>query len=192
MKLPPLHNTRAPQQWEIISKHVDFEGKTVLDLGCGYGDILLICFQSGAKCVGIENNFLVFQEAITKIPVVNSDILLLHWDISDWINNNSARNHDVIICFSVLPYLDNPYAVLEWIKAHSEIALIEIQLFGDGPGSNNWLKGQINDNPEVTYLVDKEDTYTLLRTIGWKHIYDIGGTTVKKDRDYERTIWLCQ
>ena len=51
-----VHNTRSPEQWKILSGAVDWNGKTVIDLGCGYGDILFMAHEHGAYCVGIDRN----------------------------------------------------------------------------------------------------------------------------------------
>lgn len=198
--LPPIHNSRSPQQWEIIKKYVDFKDKTVLDIGFGYGDILLRCRHAKVKHIyGVDKepslvsrlgdiffNLPTLSTLEYKQPgstLAEADFVkYIPWDI----------DYDIIICFSVLPYLKQPFTVLEWIKEHSQIALIEIQLFGDGPGSNDWLRGQIKENPEVTYLVDDEDVYLLLRAIGWKHVENIGVTVAEKDKNYDRAIWLCR
>jgi hypothetical protein len=169
--LPPVHNTRAPKQWRIISQHVDFEDKTVLDLGCGCGDLMYRAWADGASEIhGADNN----AKIIAAFPL---DFHTYKIDIDEMIGNNaSVYRWDIIVCFSVLPYLTDPTATLRWICKHSSIALIECQLSGDGPGFD-WLKSP-------------QDMRRWLDSIGWKSIQRIGETVVK-DRGAKRGIWLC-
>lgn len=175
--LPPVHNTRAPEQWRIISQHVDFEGKTVLDLGCGYGDLLWRTRAAGATSVGVEIDYNA-RSAICRhaesvsvaAPLWNN---LHHLDYLE----DMDRRWDIAICFSVLPYLIDPTATLHWIHQHSTQALIECQLAGDGPGFD-WLKSP-------------QDLRRWLDSIGWQSVERIGETVVK-DRGAKRGIWLCQ
>ena len=172
--LPPIHNTRSPQQWDIISKHVDFKDKSVLDLGCGYGDILFRCWQAGARCKGLESDINVFNDVISRSP--DYDIILLHWDLEDYIKDNPKR-YDITICFSVLPYLRQPFSVLEWMQSQSKVSLIECQYAGDGPGF-----GMIQND---------ENMADWLRLAGWQSVEPIGYTMVKEGR-FKRTIWCCR
>ena len=175
--LPPTHNQRAPEQWRIISEHVDFDGKTVLDLGCGYGDLLWRAHRDGAFITGIEQN----EEAYVFLCRQGFDFGVPRgaWypDIGFIVSANPDWSNDIAICFSVLPYLDNPTATLHWIRQHSQQALIECQLSGDGPGPD-WLKCP-------------QDMRRWLDSIGWQSVERIGETTVE-ERGTKRGIWLCQ
>lgn len=180
-----MHNKRANEQWQIISSHIDFDNKTVLDLGCGYGDILALCQQSGANVLGIEQD-----KEICKY-LKNNWILVINCDLEKWIQKVSAKldtsvlewleepviHFDIVICFSVLPYLNNPDAVLRWIADHSDIALIECQYAGDGPG----FSGIKNDNDMQKWLFE----------VGWQSAEAIGKTLVDYRNKY-RTIWCCR
>lgn len=170
--LPPVHNTRAPEQWRIISQHVNFEDKTVLDLGCGCGDLMYRAWKAGASEIhGADNN----SKIIVAFPL---DFHTYQIDIDKMVGDNiSTYSFDIIVCFSVLPYLDNPAATLRWIRDHSTQALIECQLAGDGPGFD-WLKSP-------------QDMRRWLDSIGWQSVERIGETVVK-DRGTKRGIWLCQ
>lgn len=190
MKLPPIHNSRAPQQWEIISQHVGFAGKTVLDLGCGYGDILFRCRVAGAIEVwGCEQNEIICQ----YIWQQEKQLRVAQTDIAKWILQNTLPLWDIIICFSVLPYLDNAVDTLNWMKAHSEIALIECQYDGDGPGSVPWLSRRVGPDLNEYQKPPKDDDQMreILAGIGWQSIEPIGKTLIE-DRQKWRTIWLCQ
>lgn len=182
MNLPPIHNKRSPKQWDIISKHIDFKNKTVIDLGCGYADLLFRCWQAGAKCFGIDKDNSLFPDSRDTFCFEEGNIEHLGY---------RRLFSNVTLLFSVLPYLEKPTLMLKWMGIHSSISLIEVQLFRDGPGSNDWLKGQIENEPNVTYLVDDEDTFLLLRKIGWQSVEKIGQTLVE-GRNKERSIWLCQ
>jgi len=181
--LPPVHNTRAPAQWEIISQYVDFDGKTVLDLGCGYGDLLWRAWAAGAKSiVGVDSNFEI-QKRLGEIAF-NAGISMRIPDppfVPEW---STIRNYilqrnsgaDIIFCFSVLPYLKNAHDILKWIFSHSSVALIECQYQGDGPGP--------------FYLRDDCDMRRWLDKVGFKTVEPIGKTLVEGRGAY-RTIWMC-
>ena len=184
--LPPTHNQRAPEQWRIISEHVDFDGKTVLDLGCGHGDLLWRTLVAGAEsCHGIEQEQSIIDECNQAVfELMSGGIVFSQTSIERWMRAIDERMPpgqeyvaNVAICFSVLPYLDNPTATLHWIRQHSQQALIECQLSGDGPGFD-WLKCP-------------QDMRRWLDSIGWQSVERIGETTVK-DRGTKRGIWLCQ
>ena len=168
-----MHNTRSPEQWNIISKHVDFKDKTVLDLGAGYGD-LLFKFSEARKIYAVDKDTFPLHKRIAESDL---RIKIYGGNIDDMCKENPPfGNVDIIICFSVLPYLSHPFTVLEWIKEHSQIALIECQYFTDGPGSE-LIK---NDN----------DMRALLSSVGWQSIEAIGKTLVEGRNKY-RTIWRC-
>lgn len=181
--LPPVHNTRAPEQWRIISEHVDFDGKTVLDLGCGHGDLLWRAWEAGAhSCRGVDfsqdtiETLVKIKNGLYKTEKTMPYILLAEKSISEWMRIIGMATWDIIVCFSVLPYLADPTATLHWIHEHSTQALIECQLAGDGPGPD-WLKCP-------------QDMRRWLDSIGWKSVERIGETVVK-ERDTKRGIWLC-
>lgn len=161
-------NTRASEQWNIIRQHVDFTGKTVIDLGCGHCDILKIALQVGAQCcVGVDK----VDKELSRI----GKCIVFQANIEEWVKDRTIP-YDISICFSTLPYLSNPSAVLFWMQRHTDIALVECQYSGDGPGFK-WLRG---DNDMRRWLND----------VGWREIQPIG-TTLVKGRDRERTIWMC-
>lgn len=176
--LPPVHNTRAPEQWRIISEHVDFDGKTVLDLGCGYGDLLRFadCKGNALEVWGYESNTEILASLWQAThPFRNKKPIYMRQNIDDMVIAENAVA-DIIFCFSVLPYLFNPAATLHWMRKHSTQALIECQLAGDGPGFD-WLK-------------TSQDMRRWLDSIGWESVERIGWTVVK-DRGTSRGIWLC-
>ena len=176
--LPPIYNTRSPEQWRIISEHVSFDGKTVLDLGCGYGDIVQRCHAAGARYVhGVDKDerMHVLEKKRQVINHLDYSQVDLDKDFT-WLEYHPDKKWDITICFSVLPYLSDPTSTLHWIHQHSTQALIECQLAGDGPGFS-LLKGP-------------QDMRRWLDSIGWKQVERIGETTVE-DRGCKRGIWLC-
>lgn len=165
------YNVRSPKQWEIISKQVDFQGKTVLDLGCGKGDILIRAFEAGAQVIGIDSD----PKNIKYILSIQPEIEVAVDDIEFMILNHRV---DIIICFSVLPYLKRPKNTLEWLNYSSAVAFIECQYAGDGPG--------------LAFLTDNEAMKDWLLVAGqFKKVENIGHTLVE-GRNKKRYIWMCE
>lgn len=164
------YNVRSPKQWAIISEQVDFKDKTVLDVGCGKGDILFRVFDAGAQVTGIDKddaNIRYIHNIRPEVDLFFDDIELM---TTHWV--------DIIICFSVLPYLKRPEITLKWISHHSDIAFIECQYAGDGPG--------------FAFLTDNDAMREWLLVAGqFEKVQPIGHTIVE-GRNKNRFIWMCE
>ncbi len=171
-----VHNIRSPEQWDIISSHIDFKGKSAIDLGCGKGDILFCAHDAGADAMGIDSDPKNARYAVDVwhrgIKILQGDIDLL--DEWPW----PLEKSDIIICFSVLPYLQRPEHALKWINQHSDIALIECQYAGDGPG--------------FSFLTGNDDMKEWLLKYGEFEKVDIIGHTLVEGRNKKRFIWRCE
>lgn len=176
-------NKRAPQMWSLIKNRVDFNGKSVLDLGCGYGDFMIFSLMHKAEFVtGVDKDILVANDAAIRLTergyTMGRDFMISSDDIDDIIASDDAgyTGNDIIICFSCLPYLRDINATLRWMRDNSDIALIECQYSGDGPGLD-----YIHNDPEMREL---------LESVGWDQIVKFGETHAMI-RDNFRTIWGC-
>ena len=178
--LPPLYNTRAGSMWDQIAKAADFVGKTVLDVGCGRGDLALRAWAEGASTVyGIDNSRIELKEARLRAWSMVKDgarVFFMHKDIEAW-DERWPGYHDIIICTSVLPYTIDPNKLLHNICRDSKIAFIECQYAGDGPGFSTIT----NDKQMKNWLSDFD----------WDEIEKIGYTTVASRKDTTRSIWRC-
>lgn len=161
-------NSRNPEMWAAIKSTVDFKDKSVVDLGCGYGDMLLRAYNAGAsQVVGIDKDISVARERCA-----GRDIELIEGCLYEWLESASDI-YDIMICFSVLPYVKSMPRVLHRMWLRSRQALIECQYEGDGPG----------------IVKDDKEMYRHLYRF-WPEVYRIGESKVKI-RDTTRSIWLC-
>ena len=166
--------------WSYIIKHVDFEDKSVIDVGCGYGDFLWRAYAAGARAVfGYDNDKTVnyiANERLESYGYTGKPVYIMNSDVENW-NSKWPGKHDIAICTSVLPYFDNPDYMLECILRDSEVALIECQYTGDGPGLS-WLSNDADMSVWLFYNGAKE-----ANMIGKTHI---------SGRDKYRTIWRVE
>lgn len=177
--IPELYNTRAEDMWEIIQKRVSFADKTVLDVGCGRADLLVRAWCAGAQVVyGIDNSPISLQDARMRTwPLVKegAHIFFMQKNLEHW-SDRWPGHHNIIICTSVLPYLVDRDRILKRIKRDSDIAIIECQYKGDGPGLEN-IK---NDDQMRKWLGEFE----------WDSVERMGKTDIVS-RDMKRTLWKC-
>lgn len=175
-------NKRATEMWQYINENVEFQDMTVLDLGSGYGDLMRYALDAGAIfVVGVEHDYVTaaYADSMLHTHGVSTDnYAVMVEDIDRLVRTNDPSFHgfDIVICNSVLPYLDQPNAVLKWMQKNSNVAIIECQYNGDGPGP----EGISND----------EDMESVLKYAGWKHAKKIGWTDVMI-RPAKRSIWKC-
>ena len=163
-----------PEIWQILMDcGIDFKGKSLIDLGSGYGDMCLLAHQTKADLVwyvdkdGYKCEEFYHQRAIgKKIVIRNSDIEMLEFD-DRW---------DYILCFSVLPYISQPHQFFEKISKIRSTLILECQYASDGPGF-----GDIEDDDDMKEWLSEY----------WNSCEPIGKTLVK-DRQKYRTIWVCK
>lgn len=173
------YNKRFPEMWKILTRHIDFEGKTLLDVGCGYGDLIIAAYEQGATVYGMDRSDSVISYLLGnnsnriktgKFTVIQHDINLF---LS--VTNEEDDKFDILTCFSVLPYLQSPKQILRNFSEVAKVVIIECQYYGDGPG--------------LSWIRDDTDMSMLLQDI-WPNVRKIGQTFIENRNRY-RGIWIC-
>ena len=166
--------------WSYIVKNVDFDDKSVIDVGCGYADFMWRAYAAGARAVfGYDNDKTVnyiASERLETYGYVGKPVYIMNSDIQNW-DEKWPGKHDIAICTSLLPYLKSPGYILECIIRDSDIAIIECQYAGDGPGFD-WL----NDDSAMAFW---------LFANGAQESSKLGETCII-GRDKYRTIWKVE
>lgn len=179
--MPPLYNKRAGHMWDIISQHVDFKGKRVIDLGCGHGDLALrVSAMSAARWVQAHDvDAACIDDCEAKKQMVKHRVTVSFNvnDVGELFFHETLSQCDVLICCSVLPYLPFASRFIDKMARHAPISIIECQYHGDGPGF-----------PDIK---DDDDMQTWLLSAGWSTVTPVGKTFVE-GRDKWRTIWKCE
>ncbi|MDB6109424.1 MAG: hypothetical protein JWR69_1174 [Pedosphaera sp.] len=104
------YETWQQNRIKSILKHYSadfFDGKTIIELGAGYGDIGRFFHQLGAKVTFIEGR----KENVTEIQRRYPSMRVLQWDLNDPLPP-TADKADIIIHFGLLYHLGNPEASL--------------------------------------------------------------------------------
>jgi len=157
--------------WEHISS-IDFRDKTVVDIGCGHGDISRRVFDAGvSSLVSIDNVGVILDEAIKNVfgskrfnIETSRKFKPYHVSFDDFLSFNTDV-FDIAICLSVLPYFPAGIpASLQSISSICKTAIFECQYYGDGPG------------PEE--LHDYQDFKKMLMNNGFYDVELIGYSTV--------------
>jgi protein-L-isoaspartate O-methyltransferase len=168
-------NRRSPEMWKQIAKAFNFQKKKVLDLGSGYCDLAIFANKAGARVMGIEKDPLIAERAERHVKDSDAYVVINVRDIEDYVRKPRSR-WDVIFCTSVLPYLEFPDRVMEWMAQHAPTSIIEHQYAGDGPGP--------------TWIQDDDDMQSWLKHF-WPRVIKIGQTEVI-ERGAIRSIWMCK
>jgi trans-aconitate methyltransferase len=89
----------------ILSYLLPKPGETILDLGCGTGDLTEEIFQKGARVIGVDNSAEMIQVAKTKFPSIEflqADARIMNFDVRfDAIFSNAVlhwiKEKDLVI-----------------------------------------------------------------------------------------------
>ena len=181
-------NKRSIEMWKLIDSQVDsWFDKVVIDVGCGYGNMVYNVLKANChQVVAIDNNKAMID--ITKerckdfipgrIMYASIDAKNMEEFVRD-IGWKMGIMADIYFCFSMLPYLPphDRERLIETMSRTSNMAFIEMQYAGDGPGPKE--------------IKNDADMYTWLRTFNFGRI-DMIGTTHVEGRNTDRSIWLCE
>jgi SAM-dependent methyltransferase len=184
--MPPLYNKRAGHMWDIISQHVDFKGKRVVDLGCGYGDLSFRMAAAGAYVFACDKKEICDEVWKRKPDLDKGHMTIFPCDVEvDFFREilPAFNVPGVIVCCSVLPYLRNPGDLVDKMAHSAPVSIIECQYNGDGPGLIH-----IDNDGEMEWWLMQQSIGT---SNGWSAVTPIGKTFVE-GRDKWRTIWKCE
>ena len=109
---------------EIINNWVDQES-SVLDLGCGKGEILLNLISSkDIKAVGVEIDGSNINECIT------SGVNVIEQNIDEGLDNFTDNSFDVVIMSQTIQVLKDPRKALQEITRIGNECIVTIPNFG--------------------------------------------------------------
>jgi len=90
---------------ELLLKHCDPKGKSLLDYGCGRGECLNFAAQAGFMVKGTDLD----PKCVALAARFGESCVL---DVADPLAQFGPKSFDVITCFHVLEHVDSPKAVL--------------------------------------------------------------------------------
>src|SRR5438552_4130941 len=90
---------------ELLLKHCQPAGKTLLDYGCGRGEGLQFAREAGFEVLGadVDPECVRLAERFASTKQLNT---------SDPVAQFGAKSFDVVACFHVLEHVENPKQVL--------------------------------------------------------------------------------
>jgi SAM-dependent methyltransferase len=90
---------------ELLLRHCQPQGKSLLDYGCGRGECLQIAGQAGFHVLGTD----VDPQCVAIAGKFGKTCPL---DLADPLAQFGAKSFDVVTCYHVLEHVDNPKTVL--------------------------------------------------------------------------------
>ncbi|WP_056979595.1 class I SAM-dependent methyltransferase [Companilactobacillus nodensis] len=158
-------------EWSTLKPILpDFEGKVVLDLGCGYGWHDRYAIEQGADTVvGVDMSEKMLEVARAKTET--DKIVYVHDDISKI--NFADNKFDIVISFLALHYVESFEEVVQKISKYLKpngilVFSVEHPIF-TAQGSEEWdydADGQIKDFPVDNYFYEgKRETDFLGETV---------------------------
>lgn len=177
-------NIRAAEMWRILRSKDGFKNLNVVDFGCGYGDMMAFMLRDGAAYVlGVDKDQVVLNTAAAKCEgnhragflCADFEEVGVFGTIVDLVGKNDGINMDVALCFSVLPYLEDPDHFVRMLDYYFDVVYIECQYVGDGPGN---------------IARSDDDMAAWLMNAGFNSVSNMGKTLVNIRNKY-RTIWEC-
>lgn len=110
-----LHHIN-PARLKFIKEHIDLQGKTILDVGCGGGILSESLHKSGAKVTGIDAGEHVLAVAKPHAEKRDYAIDYQQTTIEDYAEAH-PQEFDVVTCMEMLEHVPDPKAILEAISA---------------------------------------------------------------------------
>jgi homoserine O-acetyltransferase len=141
-------STALREDLELVLKLIE-ASDSVLDLGCGQGDLLLALRQrqGHTRQLGIEQRESAVQDALSKgMPVIQGDMLPL-------LKQMPAQSYDVAVLHLALQSMEDPVAVLQEMKRVAKRCIIGFPNFGFLPiRLQLLLKGRMPNSNALPYM----------------------------------------
>lgn len=104
-----------------------FKGKTILDLGCGWGDVsAYFAKECGAYVTGIDVRPPHIEKAKNRHPHPNLQFFTKDIEKRSW--DYGSEKFDIIICWGLLYHLKDPKRVLKKLCKHCNYLIVDSEV----------------------------------------------------------------
>ena len=116
---------KAPKRWQdtVIIDHLQ-HSHSVLDLGCGSGELLRALAQHGIRGQGVELN----SEAV--MTCIEHGVSVIHADLDKGLNSFPDDSVDAVVCEQTLQTLIRPVDMLQEMLRVGRLAIASFPNFG--------------------------------------------------------------
>lgn len=139
-------------------------GKTLLDIGSGYGHFLKEAKHNGLDVLGIEPSKILYRASVTHLPYIK----VINTNFETFVKQNKNKKYDFITLIHVLEHLINPKKILEEVvKLLNKNGVLYIET----PNMNSHLFNIEQANytfltpPDHLWIFSKKSIKTMLKNI---------------------------
>jgi SAM-dependent methyltransferase len=143
----------SDEHWERLIRALGFVGsRAILDVGCGSGAWLPTLARLNERVVGVDTDDDVLDIARrASRHADNVEIRKMSAESLDFVDDS----FDLVICFSVLPYLAQPAAAREMARVLSPNGRLVVGTVGFGYYAKHVTEGIRADDPDsIRYGLD--------------------------------------
>lgn len=156
----------------LESLNLPFQGKTVIDLGCGIGRLSEFFFNQGSDVFCVDGRAENIQKLNELYPSYRSAVVDLQ--TTDILNYGQF---DIVACYGLLYHLSDPFALLKNVyKLCKSIAIVEtcitdadepiLRLVQEDQNDPTQALAGIGCRPSPAYIIE------CLRMSGFNYIYE--------------------
>jgi len=114
------------ERWNRFSNVTDYEGKTILELGCNMGllSIYLLKEAGAANSIGVDHDKKILESAklISEVFEVNPVFRQINFDSAkDWESELSSYKIDVVFALNVLNWVNDKERFLRFLSNFPEV-----------------------------------------------------------------------
>lgn len=155
-----------------VIKTIDSSEISLLDIGCGGGEILKACSERGIECLGIDSD----KELINFCMNKKLDAICSYVDDNiAHIVRQKNKNLNCISLINVLEHIENPTRFLELLSSvHNEFFAFEVPLHPSLSTIVNILSEELTYRhvypPDHLHIFTKYSICHMLNKIGFKQI----------------------
>ncbi|MBN1881348.1 MAG: class I SAM-dependent methyltransferase [Deltaproteobacteria bacterium] len=102
----------------LLSLNLPIEGRSVLELGAGIGDLSPFFIDRAHDILIIEGrseNIDILQKRYEKSEFPHVDIVQMDLD---WAGREDIDGYDIVFCYGLLYHLKDPIKFLDWVVVH--------------------------------------------------------------------------
>jgi SAM-dependent methyltransferase len=143
-------NINTARMEHLLSLDLPIEGRSVLELGAGIGDLSRIFIDQARRVLIVEGrseNIEVLHERYDTSDFLHVDIMQM--DLED-TEKKAIDIHDIVFCYGLLYHVADPIQLIKWIASHcSQYLILETCVSTTGE-VNNVLENKANVTQSVS------------------------------------------